>query len=106
MRSGRPLRANSAKPPIPSRRKRPRQNVTACWLVPKVLATWMLSAPVAHSRIRRARKTIRFSFPSRVHRFCLDSNPFQILFKVAYLEAPVSVVNLGVRDPPTACKVA
>ena len=61
MRSGRPLRANSAKPPIPSRRKRPRQNVTVCWLVPKVLATCTLSAPVAHARIRRARKTIRFS---------------------------------------------
>jgi hypothetical protein len=38
---------------IPSRRKRPRQNVTVCWLVPKVLATWTLSAPIAHSRIRR-----------------------------------------------------
>src|ERR1700722_9674443 len=32
MRPGRPLRANSAEPPIPSRRKRPRQNVTVCKL--------------------------------------------------------------------------
>jgi hypothetical protein len=46
------------------------------------------------------------SFPSRVHRFCLDSNPFQILFKVAYLEAPVSVVNLGVRDRPPLAQIA
>src|SRR6202030_4720479 len=59
MRSGRPLRAKSAKPPIPSCRKRLRHQVTGCSLVPKVLATCTLSAPVAHSRIRRARKTIQ-----------------------------------------------
>jgi Pectate lyase superfamily protein len=42
-------------------RKRPRHNVTVCSLVPKRLATCTLFAPVAHSRTRRARKTIRLS---------------------------------------------
>jgi hypothetical protein len=59
MQSGRPLRAKSAKPLMPSSRNRPRHKVTVCSVVPKRLATRTLSAPVAHSRMRHARKTIR-----------------------------------------------
>jgi hypothetical protein len=50
-----------AKPPMPTFRKRTRHNMRVCSVVPKRLATCTLSAPVAHSSMRRARKTIRFS---------------------------------------------
>ena len=57
----RQLRAKSAKPPMPTFKKRTRHCVRVYSVEPRRLATCTLSALVAHSSMRRARKTIRFS---------------------------------------------